>query len=142
MNDERTQSHRRLLNEVLRDDLDTRKAALVTFRRARFLRRAGRAGLVIVGGAAIAGALLFQQREVNPTRQVIAGNETRTDLPQVPGTTNQREFPKLTDEQLIASFPPNSCFLAEVDGRQVLVFTDPQVEAQVRGPQASRNKGL
>ena len=37
----------------------------------------------------------------------------------------------LTDEELIASFPSNSCFLAEVEERQILVFVDPSVEEKV-----------
>jgi hypothetical protein len=33
----------------------------------------------------------------------------------------------LTDEQLLASFPANSCFIAEADGRKILVFRNPEL---------------
>jgi hypothetical protein len=35
---------------------------------------------------------------------------------------------QLTDQELLASFPQGSCFLAEVDGKKELVFLDPDVE--------------
>ncbi len=34
----------------------------------------------------------------------------------------------LSDEELLATFPKGSCFLAEIDGRKELVFLDPHVE--------------
>jgi len=34
----------------------------------------------------------------------------------------------LTDEQLIAAFPPNSCMLIELDGKPVLVFRDAELQ--------------
>jgi hypothetical protein len=34
----------------------------------------------------------------------------------------------LTDEELVASFPRGSCFIAEVDGKKQLVFVDPKME--------------
>jgi hypothetical protein len=50
--------------------------------------------------------------------------------------TDQTRY--ITDEQLVSSFPPGSCFIAEVDGRKELVFFDPAVErryvAGVAGP--------
>lgn len=36
----------------------------------------------------------------------------------------------LTDEELIAKFPPGSCFIAEVNGKKILVFKDASVERQ------------
>jgi hypothetical protein len=33
----------------------------------------------------------------------------------------------ISDEELLAIFPPGSCFYAEVDGQKILVFTDPEV---------------
>ena len=34
----------------------------------------------------------------------------------------------LTDEQLLASFPEGSCFIAEIDGHKELVFLNPELE--------------
>jgi len=31
---------------------------------------------------------------------------------------NSPVLPTLTDEELLASFPPNTCFIGEVDGRK------------------------
>ena len=36
----------------------------------------------------------------------------------------------LTDAELLALFPPGSCFLAEVDGQKKLIFFDPKVERE------------
>ena len=33
----------------------------------------------------------------------------------------------LTDEQLLAFFPANSCFIAESEGRKILVFRNPEL---------------
>ena len=43
-------------------------------------------------------------------------------------STKGEGSPILDDQQLLQSFPPGSCFLAEVNGRKILVFTDPAVE--------------
>jgi len=45
-----------------------------------------------------------------------------------PAETEMKQY--LTDDELIALFPPGSCFLAEVDGKKKLVFLDPKVERQ------------
>jgi hypothetical protein len=132
MNDDRNESQRRLLNDVLGDDVHARQAALGAFRRARFLRRVGRISGAVVAGTAAAIALILSQGDPTKSYRWIAHKDTRPGIPQ-PQSQTDRELPKLSDEQLIASFPPNSCFLAEVDGRQVLVFTDPAVEEKVRG---------
>ncbi len=34
----------------------------------------------------------------------------------------------LTDQELLAAFPKGTCFIAEVDGKKLLVFLDPQVK--------------
>ena len=36
----------------------------------------------------------------------------------------------LTDEELLASFPKGSCFLAEIDGQEQLVFLDANAERE------------
>jgi hypothetical protein len=37
----------------------------------------------------------------------------------------------MSDDELLRSFPPGSCFLAEVNGKTVLVFTDESVKRAV-----------
>lgn len=43
----------------------------------------------------------------------------------------REDIPSLTDENLLASFPEGSCFIAKVDHRTVLVFRDPDLRAQI-----------
>ena len=131
MNRERSESQRRLLNDVLREEDGARQTALAAFRRARFVRRIGQiSALVILTGTLTIGILLSQRDSTSDT-QTITANGSSTNVRHANDSTDQREVPTLTDEQLLASFPPNSCFLAEIDGRQVLVFMDAVVERQV-----------
>ena len=133
MNDERDETQRRLLNDVLLDAFSdanngsTRQLALASFRRARFLRRVCRLSAVatVIAGLA-AGILLWQSRVTKETPGDLAANahSVKPGRTQEPGGQHSEALPTLTDEELVASFPPNTCFLAEVDGRQVLVFTD------------------
>ena len=123
MNDEQNESRRRLLNDVLREDRggleNDKEAALSAFRRGRLLRRAGRASVaVMIVAAATLGVLLIQP---DAAKEVPLGSAKVQP-------SERSDMPTLTDEELIASFPSNSCFLAEVDGRQILVFVDPMVE--------------
>lgn len=126
MNDERNESARRLLNDVLREDSggleNDKEMALSAFRRGRLLRRAGRASAaVMMVAVAIAGVLVLQRDATKEIANVQPSGQS----------DHQPGMPRLTDEELIASFPSNSCFLAEVDGRQMLVFIDPRVEEKV-----------
>jgi hypothetical protein len=102
--------------------------AMLAFRRARSMRR-----LRALGGLAviIAAALTVGVRHYRIDRPATVA--VKPSQPQVPTTTtvaeNSSGLVKLTDEQLLASFPSNSCFLAEVNGRQILVFTDRSAKA-------------
>jgi len=128
MTDERNESRRRLLNDVLCEDPggleNDKEAALSAFRRGRLLRRAGRASVAaMIVAVATAGVLLLQRDIARKTPLAVAANVQPFET-----SGNQPDMPRLTDEELIASFPSNSCFLAEVEGRQILVFVDPRVE--------------
>jgi hypothetical protein len=132
VNHERSESQRRLLNDLLREDDGAKQAALAAFRRARFVRRVGRvSALVVLAGVAVSIGILFSRHNVGTNVRTMAGNGPSTNVGRADDSKKQPEVPTLTDEQLLASFPPNSCFLAEIDGRQVLVFMDPAVEEQV-----------
>jgi hypothetical protein len=135
MNDERSDEKRRLLNEVFRTDStdafngQLKERAWAEFRRARFVRRvtliSGTAAAVI---ALVAGGLLFRASERNKTRN-LATMPVRTESKQP--TAVQAEAlandGNLTDEQLLAFFPADSCFIAESDGRKILVFRSPEL---------------
>ena len=135
MNDERSDEKRRLLNEVFRtDSIDLfggqlKERAWAEFRRARFMRR-----IALISGAAaavtalVAGGLLFRASERNKTRD-FATMPVRTESKRP--TAVEAKAPAndatLTDEQLLAFFPADSCFIAEVDGRKILVFRDAEL---------------
>ena len=76
----------------------------------------------------VAGGLLFRGSERNKTRS-LAKTPVRTESKgptavQVEAPTNDAT---LTDEQLLAFFPADSCFIAEADGRKILVFRSPEL---------------
>jgi hypothetical protein len=142
MSCERSESQRRLLSDVLGEDDAARQAALAAFRRARFVRNVGRASaLVALAGAAVSMGVLFSWHDLDSNVRTIAKSGPATNVRRADGS-KPPQVPTLTDEQLLASFPPNSCFLAEIDGRQVLVFTDPAVERQVlHGVKFAQSRG-
>ena len=135
MNNEPSDEKRRLLNEVFRtDSFDTfseqlKQRAWAEFRRARFIRR-----IALISSAAAAvtalvtGGLLFRAFERNKTRSLAT---TRVGTEAMRPTAVQAEASAndamLTDEQLLAFFPADSCFIAEADGRKILVFRSPEL---------------
>ena len=135
MNNERSDEKRRLLNEVFRSDsMDSfsgqlKERAWAEFRRARFIRRIALISSTVVAVTGlVAGGLLFRASERNKTRN-LATMPVRTESKQPAAV--QAEAPandgRLTDEQLLAFFPPDSCFIAEADGRKILVFRSPEI---------------
>ena len=135
MNNEPTDERQKLLNEVFRTDssdafgAQLKERAWAEFRRARFIRR-----IALISSAAaavtalVAGGLFFRASERNKTRS-LAIMPVRTEAKQP--TAVQAEAPAndatLTDEQLLAFFPADSCFIAEADGRKILVFRSPEL---------------
>lgn len=135
MNNEPSDPRRKLLNEVFRtDSLDAfdgqlKERAWAEFRRARLIRRTGLISALAVTATLVTGGLLFRASERNKTRALVQTMLTRTESKQsAPVRAEARAGDTtLTDEQLLAFFPPDSCFLAEVDGRKILVFRNPEV---------------
>ena len=136
MNNEPSEEKRRLLNEVFRtDSLDAfsgqlKERAWAEFRRARFIRRIALISSAVAAVTAfVAGGLLFRASERNKTR-TLATMPVRTESNRP--TAVQAEAPTndatLTDEQLLAFFPADSCFIAEADGRKILVFRNPDLK--------------
>ena len=128
MNNERLRARGRLLNDVLAQDSGSEKViAMAAFRRARFERRLrSLGGLAVIVAASLAVGVHYYRIE-RPT--IIA---VKTWQPQATAivTETSRALVKLTDQELLASFPSNSCFLAEVNGRQILVFNDRSMREQ------------
>ena len=130
MNDERSDDKRRLLNEVFRtDSIDSfsgqlKQRAWAEFRRARFIRR-----IALISSATAAvivlsvGGLLFRGSERSKTRTLATMRvETEAQRPEAVQAEAPANDATLTDEQLLAFFPADSCFIAEADGRKILVF--------------------
>ena len=129
-----------LLEAVLRDDAwqaaaaAGKAAALGVFQARQRLRRITRWGATLVMLALVAAVTYWTTRPSPklPSRQTAKASE---------GTPKPASSKYLTDGELVALFPPGSCFLAEVDGQKKLVFFDPAVERQYvsygPGPQRS-----
>ena len=115
----------RLLDDLLQEDAspewhaDGKEKALAAFRQARLWKRVGLISRLAAVVAVLAGgAFLTHLLKNSPVPPV---NELASQPVAAP-------LPTLTDDQLLASFPANTCFLAEVDGRKILVFVDPEVQ--------------
>ena len=116
----------RLLDDLLQEAAGpgwraaAKEHSLAAFRRARFWKRVGHVSqLAAIFLVLAAGAFYFRTRPVSPVPLV---KNERSSQPAPP------PLPTLTDEQLVASFPPDTCYLAEVDGRMILVFVDPALQ--------------
>ena len=135
MNNEPSDEKRKLLNEVFRTDSfdafsgQPKERAWAEFRRVRFIRR-----IALISGAAaavtalVAGGLLFRTSERNKTSNLatmpVRTESNRPSAVRAEAATNNAS---LTDEQLLAFFPADSCFIAEADGRKILVFRSPEL---------------
>ena len=138
MSANRSEQRGRLLNEVLQDEpfkefeARLRQQALAEFRRGQAMRKvASISSLAALVVASALGSFFFlagpPKKESSPASDRAASpGERPAALAKAPGKT----VSTLTDEELIASFPPNSCYLAEVDGRQVLVFRDSKLRSE------------
>ena len=120
------------------------RARAINAYRWRLMRRRMVGGGCAVFAAVLLGAALLGPLEVSkqagnarPGRTgdgVPQSNEgengsahrTRTDASS-PARSVARE---INDEELLAIFPEGSCFIAEVNGKKTLVFSDPAVRAR------------
>ena len=136
MNNEPSDEKRRLLNELFRaDSLDPlsgrlKEQAWAEFRRARFIRRIALiSSAAAVVTALVAGGLLFRASERNKARNLATMPvRPKSNRPSAIRAVAPANDANLTDEQLLAFFPPDSCFIAEADGRKILVFRSPELK--------------
>jgi hypothetical protein len=101
-------------------NIETHAKALRAFRRRHQFKRVRSAAQLLAILAL--GGIWFSSRHI-PVKTVV-------NVPPSPLPITRPEPHSLTDEELIAKFPPGSCFMAEVNGKKILVFKDPQVEKQ------------
>lgn len=116
-----------LLDEVLTEDLpDADHANTVgRFRREIFwrkVRRSTAAGLVF---SAVLAVTLFTIR-TEPPQAMGVHNSARGQRPE----QSKKSPDILSDQELVRLFPPDSCYLAEVNGKVVLVFKDEATRRQ------------
>ena len=114
-----------LLEAVLRDDswqtanAAAKAQALAAFQTRQRLRRLTRWGGGVAALAVMAAATYWM---IGPAAQTPQRLALKVTAPQ------SKPVKYLTDQELLALFPPGSCFLAEVDGQKKLIFFDPKVE--------------
>ena len=115
-----------LLDAVLRDDswqeanAAGKAEALGVFQARQRLRRLTRwGGAAAALAVAAAACWIISRPDKTPPRVAIHIAGTRP-----------KPITYLTDSELLALFPPGSCFLAEVDGQKKLIFFDPKVERE------------
>ncbi len=154
---ERAEPKRRLVADVAAEHEDyaefersLRRQAMAQFRRARFVRKMGHlstgaAALLLSGGLVWVAA---HRAQIDLFELASAGRQAGTPQPGRPATAGSTRTPGtvvqpvltandsrinalpvhlLSDSELLAAFPPDSCFLAEVNGKTVVVFYDPEV---------------
>ncbi len=116
-----------LIDAILRDDdWQTASAAFKaravgSFRARQRARRMTRWGGVVAACALLlSGTVRWFGRPVAPLRTSPIAKMQPPDKPMRPRS--------LSDRELLAAFPKGSCFIAEVDGKKLLVFLDPEVK--------------
>jgi hypothetical protein len=116
----------RLADEIIFDDqfrsveAETFIQARGVLHRRRHLRQLSHLALcsILVIGA------IFTWNSIQPHS---GAPSVAAQVPNIPPLKpNLAAAARLTDEQLLASFPPGTCALAEINGRQVLVFHNPE----------------
>jgi hypothetical protein len=138
MDRNRNKASEKLLRDVLdattwgESNQEAKRVSLGAFRRARTLRAIYRRSAmlaVLVAAGVVAVSIVKESVEA----QLLA--KTRFAVARRSRTTveRKRRLPAdvfISDQELIANFPPDSCFMAEVDGRKILVFRDEAVRRE------------
>ena len=126
-----------LLNALLRDEewqaasTAIKSRALGTFRARQQTRRLARWTLGAAACVALIAGVAYWFGHT-------AGSRPATvSYPPAPVRESAPQY--MTDQELLASFPRGSCFLAEVDGKEELIFVDPNLERKyVARPERAR----
>jgi len=128
-----------LLNDLLDDArygefrADLKQRTLAEFRRQRQLRRIrSRTALIIVG--CLLGVGIWNWKRPWPDASVAGTVMPPPSVPAIaaPGILqDSNSLPTISDDGLLALFPPGSCFLAELDGKLTLVFHDSNLRDEV-----------
>ena len=131
MNNAERDERERLLKDVLGGEsfetfnAESKQRAMGAFRRAHLMRRAlTSAGMVgVLGLVAVGGMMAYQWDR----RQAAGEGISQVASANSPGATKPE---LISEEQLVALFPAESCFVAEVDGKKLLVFRSAELRKQ------------
>src|SRR2546423_1588023 len=129
MKEEMPEPKNRLLREVLQEEASVdweesgKRRALASFRRGRLIRRLAMTSPIASIVLLVVATMLFRPKHSTP----LAMHENIGETASIE-KNNSPVLPTLTDEELLASFPPNTCFIGEVDGRKVLVFANSDLQ--------------
>jgi hypothetical protein len=130
----------RLLSDVFAENFDTTEQArrdinplLREFRLTYWRRKTNRVLLAVAAMVAIGVFTSLYTRKTERPNQTAVLPTPSPSNPQLSATSaiTPKSPDYLTDKELLSLFPPESCFLAELDGKQVLVFKDPAMAAAV-----------
>src|SRR6185503_3434253 len=102
----------RFLDDLLQEDTGpewraaAKEKSLAAFRRARLWKRVGQFSRLAAVILALAGGFFYLRTHLQSPVPPVKNESASQTAP----------LPTLTDEQLLANFPANSCYLAEVNG--------------------------
>jgi hypothetical protein len=139
-----------LLDAVLGDEdwqalrASTRAAALAAFRARHRRQRLGQWGALAAGVALALGATwAWMQPALAPLRPeppAQLARVTPAPAPAIPAaplpapestpSTANSSVRYISEEQLLAMFPPGSCVIAEINGQKQFVILDPKIAAE------------
>jgi hypothetical protein len=140
MNNAEPDEREQLLKDVLGGEsfeafnAKAKQQAMVAFRRGHLMRRAltttGMAG--VVGLVAVAGMMTYQWERRQAAGSVQSAATPGKGVSEIASANSPRATkPELiSEEQLVALFPAESCFVAEVDGKKRLVFRSAELRKQ------------
>ncbi len=113
--------------EFARHDFETQRVAVREFRRAQWRKKlAGIARIAAVFAMAFVSFLIAGKTKELKKEAALPARFSSARMP--PATPKAGQSGLMSDEQLLALFPPGSCYLAEVEGRKMLVFRDEKVK--------------
>ena len=117
----------RLLREVFAEDFEPApeelREVLREFRVAWWRRKTVRVMLAAAALVALAVFAPYYLREEGAQPNALVSSATVE-------VVTARKVETISDEELLSLFPQGSCFLAELDGKQVLVFKDSKLREE------------
>ncbi len=107
-------------------DAASRHVALRSFRRRHHLRLVAKVSS-LAASVALAAALCHWPKDPATPGAALARTSPAPAQSPEPPALQEDPLPRVSDAELLAAFPPDSCFLVEVNGERILVFRDPEL---------------